>query len=265
MLVRARYTAIGIALVYLLASLLLVQGFRSNDQLTLLQELLSGQASSFGEHIASFTTKFSALISAASSSATPTSSLYQVIVFVICSLALIWAFRTTRNKQPTTTKQAFYVGMMPLVPYLLVLFIISLQALPILIAFFLYSVLIAGQLAVSRWELGHSLLTCLLLLLWSLRMLTASIFALYITTLPAMMPLRALRNAKELVFKRRLLVWRKIMLPFALLTFGLLIIETPFIIWFIAAAPWVLFAYGGFIFVYMHAYLYTLYREMLAS
>lgn len=265
LLYTMRYTAIGIALAYLLASLLLVQGFRSNDQLILLQDLLAGQANSFSEHLSAFTTKFSTLVSTSGSSATPTAGLYQMIVFVICSLALIWAFRTARNKQTTTTKQAFYVGMTPLVPYLIILFIVSLQTLPMLVAFFLYSVFIVNHVAVTWWQICLALVLCFTLLVWTVRMLTASIFALYVVTLPGMTPLRAVRNAKQLVFKRRLLVWRKLMLPLALIGVGLIIIETPFILWFIAAAPWVLFVYMGAVFVYLHAYIYTLYREMIAS
>ncbi len=101
------------------------------------------------------------------------------------------------------------------------------------------------------------------LVLWSLRMITSSIFALYIVTLPDMTPLQALRSGRQLVYKRRLVIWRKlIMLPIALVVVAA-IIELPLILFITPAAYWVFFIYSTIVIVFFHGYLYTLYRKLL--
>jgi len=195
--------------------------------------------------------------------ASPTASLYQAIVFVMCSLALIYTFRQLRNNQPVSIRQSFYRGMSQLVPFLLVLLMLSVQLLPIIVAGFIYSTLIVQGVAVHWYEIMLSWAVVLLLLLWSLRMITSSLFALYIATLPDMTPLRALRSAKQLVWKRRLVIWRKFV-PFSVVcSLAMLLVLLPFLFWAVGLTPYVVFLCVCLLFTVTHAYFYTLYREML--
>lgn len=94
-------------------------------------------------------------------------------------------------------------------------------------------------------------------------MITASVFALYIATLPDMTPLRAYRSARQLVYGRRLLIWRKFLfLPAALLVLAA-VIEVPFILFITPLAVWTFFIVGVVALPVVHGYLYSLYREML--
>jgi hypothetical protein len=94
-------------------------------------------------------------------------------------------------------------------------------------------------------------------------MLSSSLFALYIVTLPDMTPLTALRSARQLVRYRRWTVLRKIFwLPVALLILAA-VIMVPIIIWLTAIAQWVFFLLTMFSLVATHAYMYNLYRELL--
>ena len=94
-------------------------------------------------------------------------------------------------------------------------------------------------------------------------MITASVFALYIVTLPDMSPFRALRSAKELVRGRRLMIWRKlILLPFVLFL-GTTVVVLPFLLFLTPLTVWIFFILSTAWFAVIHSYLYTLYRELL--
>jgi hypothetical protein len=94
-------------------------------------------------------------------------------------------------------------------------------------------------------------------------MISSSLFALYIVTLPDMTPMKALRSARELVRHRRWTVLRKILcLPLILLVAGA-VIMLPIIIVLTPLAQWVFFLLTMLALVAAHAYMYTLYRELL--
>ncbi len=94
-------------------------------------------------------------------------------------------------------------------------------------------------------------------------MISSSIFALYIVTLPDMTPLKALRSARELVKGRRwAVILRLLSLPVILLIVAA-IIMVPIIIVLTPVAQWVFFLLTMFTLVAVHAYMYTLYRELL--
>ena len=94
-------------------------------------------------------------------------------------------------------------------------------------------------------------------------MICSSLFALYIVTLPNVTPMKALRSARQLVLHRRFLVLRKILfMPLALLVLGA-IIMIPLIIFLTFAAEWIFFLLSMFVLTVVHAYMYTLYRELL--
>ncbi len=257
-------TFLGITTVYGLLTLVLVRGLSLGSSnlasLGILDEGLTG----FWDKLWSSSVKLATVVSeGAGGAAAPTASLYQIIVFVICSLALVYAFRQLRNKQKVTVRQSFYNGMNQLIPFLLVLIVLSIQLLPIVVAGFLYNALIVQGIAFRWYELWISWALIGLLLFWSLRMLTGSIFALYIVTLPDMTPMRALRSAKKLVWRRRLQIWRKV-IPFSVLcSLALVIVMLPVIFWFVGLAPYMVFLFTCVIFTTTHVYMYTLYRELL--
>ena len=160
-------------------------------------------------------------------------------------------------------RDAFYLGMYPLVPFLLLFALASVQLVPLVVSGTLYSYVIAGHIAVHAWEIMLWVVLCLGLALWSLRMVTATVFALYIVTLPDMTPVLAWRSARQLVDRRRLYIWRKLLfLPVAMLVCAA-VIEIPIILYLAPVAPWMLFALTTLALPVLHGYLYNLYREML--
>jgi len=254
---------LGIALVYGVLSLLLVRGFSSASDATNIKGTLDSLLHGFGGKLASSLAAFAALLSSSGSGNTQVSSMYQSVLLLVCSLAFIWAMRQTLAKHKVRIRDSFYQGMYPLVPFFLVFLLLCVQMVPLVLGGNLYGAVVSNGIAVHLWEKAMFLAVYLLAVLWSLRMITATIFALYIVTLPDMTPLRAYRSAKQLVYGRRLLVWRKlIFLPFVLLLLAALI-ELPLILVFTPLAVWVFFVCTTLALPLVHGYLYNLYREML--
>ncbi len=199
-----------------------------------------------------------------SSGGSQTGSITQSVLLVLESLVIIWALRQLLASQKIGVKQAYYHSMTPLVPFLLVIAMIIVQLLPLtlgsaLLALILSSTVSSGSLVTLIFGIFFVALAC-----WTLYMVSASIFGLYIVTLPDMQPRQALRSAKNLVHFRRWIVLRRLLfLPiFILLVLGLvtvpLIVVASFLVvpvFFVLLMLTVLFA---------HTYLYSLYRGLIA-
>lgn len=254
---------VGITLVYGLLNVVMAQGLSGGTDVSTLKDSL-GQISTgnFGA-LASGLGVFVLLIGSAGNNSSPTAGAYQLFLALIASLALIWTLRQVLAGKTLRIRDAYYRGMYPLVPFVLVLLVIGLQLIPLLIGTTLYSLVISNGIAVYFvdklfWALLYGLLA-----LFSLYMISSSLFALYIVTLPDMTPMRALRSARDLVRSRRWTVLRKILcLPLLLLVVAA-IIMLPIIIWLAPLAKWVFFLLTMFGLAAVHSYMYTLYRELL--
>jgi hypothetical protein len=249
--------------VYGIGVILLVRGFFSNQDFTVIKQTLDSILTGTTGKIESTLIQLTTLFSSNNTISTTTGGIYQTILLIICSLAIIWIFRQSQAKKPVSMKAAFYQGMYPIIPFLLVLLVVTIQLLPLLTASYLFKALISNGVAVLWWEIMISYVVICTLAYSSLRMLTSSIFAFYIVTLPGMAPLQALRSARNLVFGRRLLIWRKfLLLPFVLVVATSLLV-LPFMFIFTSVVSWLFFILSVFWFSISHGYLYTLYRELI--
>ncbi len=223
-------------------------------------ETILGQGGNFASNIA----LFGVLIGSSGPSGGIVGT-YQIILALIFSLALIYGIRHIYSdiKKKPSVKQALYEGMGPIIPFILVLVVIGLQLLPLSIGSSLYSTVINNGLAVATLEKVLWFIMLVLLCLVTLYMISSSIFALYIVTLPKMTPLKSLRSARDLVRYRRWMVMRKIItLPILiLLFFGLIVM--PAIIFLPRFAELIFFSLTLFILPVAHTYIYTLYRKLL--
>ncbi len=254
---------IGITLVYGLLNLILVQGLANSTNVSSLKDQLNQVFTGHLGSLASSLSIFVVLLGGAGNSSSQTAGAYQLFLALITSLAVIWALRQVLAGAKLRVRDAYYRGMYPLIPFILVLIVIGLQLIPLLIGSLLYSIITANGIAVSPaekfvWAALYGLLAAL-----SLYMISSSTFALYIATLPDMTPRKALKSARELVRYRRWTILRKVLwLPLLLIT-AAAIIMIPIIIWVTALAQWVFFLLTMFALVAVHAYMYTLYRELL--
>lgn len=254
---------LGITLVYGLLDLVLVHGLASHTDVVSLKQNLNQVLTGYFKGLASGLTIFVVLVGSTGSGASQSAGAYQLFLTLIVSLAIIWALRQVTSGLKITVRDAYYRGIYPLVPFIVVLFIIGLQLLPLIIGTGLYSIVTTNGIAVLVWEkIGWALLAIALTSL-SLYWLCSSLFAIYIVTLPNMTPLKALRSARELVRYRRLIVIRKILwLPLVLLV-AAVVIMLPIIFWLSLIAQWVFYILTLLVIGVLHSYMYSLYRELI--
>jgi hypothetical protein len=261
----AKKLFLGIVVIYGLLTLVLVQGLGNTSDIQSLKDSFSGAASGQLGHLVSGLAIFSFLVASSGNSANTSSSPYQTILVLFISLVVIWALRQTMAGAVVRVRDAFYRGTYPLMVFLLVLLVVCLQLLPLYIGAQLYSFVVTGGIAVLLIEKVLWGMLFFLLALLSLYMLASSLFALYISTLPDMTPMKALRSARELVRYRRWTVLRKLLYLAFILLLVAFIIMLPFILLLTAVAAWVFFILSMVGIVLVHAYMYTLYRDLLVE
>lgn len=185
------------------------------------------------------------------------------LAILLISLVYIWAIRQVSNKQDIGMRDAYYQGMAPLFPVLLILAIVALQMIPFAVAGIGYSIARTGGIFVTGFEDLAFFIIVLLMGLLSLFLITPTIIAFYIATLPGMYPMEAMRSAKKLVQFQRLAVFRRIFF----LPLFLAIIYTVLLLFLIRFLPDITFYYTeSFQFVALpliHVYLYKLYRSLI--
>jgi hypothetical protein len=253
----------GIALVYAVLSLILVQGLAGGTDVTSLKNNLNHAFSGNLGSLASALSVFAVLVGSSGNGSSQAAGGYQLSLAIVTSLAVIWALRQVLAGKTIRIRDAYYRGMYPLIPFVLVLLIIGLQLLPFVIGSTLYSLVVTNGIAVNTLERIGWLLLFVATMAWSIYMISSSLFALYIVTLPDMTPLKAVRSARGLVKNRRwAIILRLIFLPVILLVIAA-IIMVPVIIVLTVLAKWVFFLLTMLVLVVVHGYIYTLYRELL--
>lgn len=254
---------LGITLVYGLLNLLLVQGLTAGTNVSELKAQLEQVFTGNFGSVASSLSVFVVLVSSAGNSDGGAAAVYQVFLAIIASLAIIWSLRQASSGVKIRIRDSYYQGMYPLIPFIIVLLVIGLQCLPMLLGASIYSIVTANGIAILAvekllWAVLYALMTLL-----TLYLISSSLFALYISTLPDMTPMKALRSARELVRHRRWTVMRKILaLPIILLLVAAFIM-LPIIIWLTPLAQWTFFVLTMLSLTAIHGYMYTLYRELL--
>lgn len=256
---RHKGVFLGIVAIYTALNIFLVRGLSGVVNLAPFKEIVTGGNLQQGIDL------FAVLLqSSSNSSSSDAMGVIQACIFIVTSLAIIWTLRQVMIGERVRVRDGFYRGMYPLVPVILVIVVILLEFLPLIIGSFIYSLIISNGIATNFVELIPWGILYFIGLLTTLYLLTTSIIAAYIVTLPDMTPLKALRSAKELVIYRRWSVLRKLVfLPFALVILTIAIM-LPLLLWLTPLAPWVFFGMSMLSIAVVHAYIYTLYRELLA-
>lgn len=251
----------GIVLVYLILNIFFASGISNVS--SAFSTIKSDLQANNGHNLAKAAGGFASLVGSAGASGSSTGSTLQSVLFVIESLVIIWALRHLLSGQLVSVKQAYYKSMSPLIPFLLVIFVIIIQLLPMTIGAAVFAAIVTSVFPGTALASLLSAIALILLAIWSLYMISSSIFALYIVTLPDMQPRQALRSAKDLVSFRRLIVVRRILfLPLLIfVVMGLVIV--PLILLASAIVPAVFYILSMLAILFVHAYLYSLYRGML--
>lgn len=203
------------------------------------------------------------LISSGAGTATGTGGAYQSFLFIITSLAMIWALRQVSAGSVIRVRDALYNSSYPLVQVLFVLLMLTLNLLPAALGAFLLDSLLVSGIIIVGWQKVLLGTVIFLLISWTVYKIIASIIAIYIVTLPDMAPIKAIRSAKEIVrYRRGSVLLKLIFLPFVLFTISAIIL-VPLSLFIPAAATVIFFLLGMLALPVSHAYLYTLYRELI--
>lgn len=255
----------GILLVYGALTLLFLWAGGSLVNVAELKSELNETLGTSGNSLVTNMALFSLLLGSAVGTTGDISNAYQSLIVIITILALIWAFRHTSDeaKKRLTIRDAFYRGSAPLITFVLVAFVVGLQMIPMLIASFLYSTVTSTGLAVTPIEQALWLLLFIVSVVLTLYMVSSSVFALYIVTLPNMTPMKALRSARKVVLHRRLLIMRKVFVA-ALILFALFTIIVVLSIYFIPQIAELIFFAGSVLIIPLSiGFIYRLYRSLL--
>jgi hypothetical protein len=254
----------GIILIYAILNVIFVTGLSAGGSITALKHSLDSSTQSQGPNFGTATTLFTYMLGNPGSASGTATGGYQIVLLVMASLAMIWGLRQAYARDKTARiRDAYYLGMYPMVPFLLIIFVIGLQFVPVALGATLYSTAVAGGVAVLTLEKVAWGLLFFFLAVLSLYLVCSSIFALYIATLQNMTPVKALRSAKRLVQYRRWSIMRKIILLPIIFMVVATVIMLPVILFLSPAAPWIFFALTMLAIAVTHSYIYTLYRELL--
>jgi len=248
---------LGIVLVYTTLNFIFASGVLSN---------INSGVSSVKSDLQSSHSKLSSALSGFSNLAVTGNgqgSSMQSVLLVLESLVIIWALRQLFAGEKIKVKQAYYRSMAPLVPFLVVLFFILLQLLPFAVSSAVL-VLVLSTISGSAAVVVFFSVLFALASAWSVYMLSSSVFALYIVTLPDMQPRAALKSAKKLVrFRRWQLIRKVLFLPLEIFVIlGLITIPLILVVSFLVTP--VFFALLMLTVLYTHTYLYSLYKGLLA-
>lgn len=254
---------LGLALIYGLLTLVLVRGFSSGLNVSTLKTDLNQVFSGNFGALASGIGVYIVMLGSAGSSSTAASAPYQLFIAIITSLAVIWSVRQLMANKKIRIRDAYYMGMYPLIPFIIVLAVVSLQLLPLMIGSTIYAMVVSYGIAITLIERIIWVVVFLALAVLSVYWLSSSLFALYIVTLPEMTPIKALKSAKELVNGYRWQLIRKIFALPVLLLLAATVLMLPVIIIFTPLAQWVFFLLTSFVLVAINTYMYSLYRELM--
>jgi hypothetical protein len=251
----------GIVLVYLILNVIFASGISNVS--SAFSSIKADLNISGGHGLWHAAGGFGSLVASSGSSSSAAGSTLQSVLFVIESLVIIWALRHLMAGQSISVKQAYYRSMAPLIPFVLIIAVIIIQLLPVTIGATVLAAIASSVFAGSSAATVFSAIAFVLLAAWSVYMVSASIFALYIVTLPDTEPRQALRAAKDLVKFRRLAVIRKVFFLPLLVILVMAVIIVPLILYASSIVPAAFYALSMLAILFAHSYLYNFYRGLL--
>ena len=267
-------------LIIALANVILV-GLMSEDTYVKFQEAIEStkEEIAFGE-LGTFARSGLLLISTIttgglSQGMTEVQQVFAVLLFCIAWLVTIYLLRHILAGHKVKLRDGFYNALAPLISSLVVVFVMFLQAVPLMIVVITYSSAVSTDfLSTPFYALVYFIFAVLMILL-SAYLLSSSLIALTAVSAPGLYPLTALRTASDLLLGRRIkFIIRLIYLFLALAVFWVIIMTPLIAIDLLAKSAWdwlagwpvvsfELLLMTCFTIVYSTAYIYLYYRRML--
>ena len=188
----------------------------------------------------------------------------------------VWLLRNILAGHKVKLRDGLYSAGSPLLSTFLVTLLLLVQMLPFALALIGYSAATAtGLLAAGGIESMLFWIAAALLTVTSLYLMTSTVFALIIVTIPGMYPLTAIKTAGDLVIGRRLrilkrliwaslyvsVIWILIMIPIILIDLWIKGLWST-ISW-VPTIPIVMLALSSSTIVWVSSYVYLLYRKVI--
>lgn len=215
-------------------------------------------------------TLFGVLLTTSNGTTNETAAIYQIILLGVGSLAFIWLLRQlTAQGTPmkVRVRDGFYRGMQPMIPFMLVCLVLLLELVPMMAASYIFNTVQSNSLLTSGVELFSVGIVVVMLTILSLYLLSGSIAALYIVTLPGAEPINSIRASHELLRMHRWSVIRKLLILAFFILASAALIFIPLLLLLPSGLEWIaqytFFACSILTFAVAHSYLYTLYRSLL--
>lgn len=260
MLLQNLRVFIPITAIYIALSLILVQSAAGNLNIANLHSFIGGGK----DRLLNGLITFEWLVTGTGAAGNAGAGVLNVVLLLTGSLAIVWALRQCWAGVSFRARDAWYKGMYPFVPVILLTLLFIAVLLPLIVGLGVFNLVLIfgfaeGVIAKILWAIP-----ALGLVILSLWLITPVVMSLYIATLPNMEPMAALKAGKELVQNRRWTVLRKLLfVPLALLVI-FAVIMVPALLTAPLFTPWLLFLLNAASLPVIHSYLYNLYRELLA-
>lgn len=274
-------TFLCLALFYSILTILLA-GMASQDSFITLTEVLdetSGEVliGTWGKIGGAGLLLVSAITGGMSTGLTDVQQIYAGLITLLTWLTSVWLLRNILAGHKVKLRDGVYKAGAPIVSTFLVSLILFIQLLPVAVAIIAYGAAMATGLLDGGVEAMLFWLAAGLLTVLSLYLITGTIFALVIITLPGMYPMKAIKISGDLVIGRRarillrlvwmavveIIVWILVMVPLILLNNWLLSVWP--VIDSLPIVPVVLLVMSALTIIWTSSYVYLLYRKVVAD
>lgn len=256
---RNKKLFVGVLTTIGVLQLLLIQGIINSD----FASVRGSIEEVFGAGLTSGAVSYVYLLGSSGQPNSTEAGLYQSTLMVVLILALIWCLREIHAGAKVRVRDAFYRGMYPLVPFTLVTLIIGLQLIPAVVGAWIYSVVSTNNIAVHGYEQIFWLAVLITGFALSLRFITGSVFALFISTLPDATPIASVKASQKLTKGLRLIVLRKVAFLGLLLLLMITAVMLPIILIVPAVAPVLFYVLNLVMLAIAVVYMHMLYREFV--
>lgn len=206
---------------------------------------------------------------------TEAQQIYSVIIFLLTWLTTVWLLCAILSGSKPRIRDALYNAGGPIVPTGIVMALLVLQLVPAALGIIIMNATIGTNLFASGIIAMLISIGAMLLVLISVYLVTSTLIALVVVTLPGMYPWQAIRTAGDLVVGRRvrllfrlgwslagsLLLWSLIVL-IAILIDRCVKHVLPALNWF-PLVPVVIALASAAVAVWVSGYIYLLYRKVV--
>lgn len=270
----------AVAIFYILAVVLIVNVISESSYSTIkltANASLSFITGSLGDVFKAGVLSISALTGGfiSSSSSSTTSQFFSFVILLITWLSVVWMLRNILAKRKFKLRDALYNCCAPLIPTFLVGVVGMLELLPAVLGVVIY--MSALETSFISQTVGAIIvpIVSLALVALSVYWIIGIIFSFVVVSLPGMYPIKAIKTGHHLASGRRIALIGRFLWALLLVVATWLVVLIPLILfdnWIKGAwmtiswlpfIPIMVVILGAFTAVWLFAYIYLLYREIV--